>query len=313
MSDKLSILVEQKSLISCFQWEEILRDIIMFSDTVWLHRSAVAFDNTSLDPSIQRHLEWVYNELIDANIIQFYSFESDSDKECQDATRVITHEEHLDLYNLIIEKIQNPNTYTTDSLPDPERTSRIVERRNELWKYGLATLLDAQISLSCENPRIPIPSEIDKRALNHKLASELFSAFDITTLSHLNAKELLDLKKVSEGHRKILTDLTTQAQINPNTNISDLVAKELNDSITKINEMASNVAGNGAIKSLIANTALNFAGLIPFTYAILIPLTAVLCGKDLFEFFRSRKKYGFVLFMNSLKTKSNSQKLLPKP
>ena len=136
MSDKLSILVEQKSLISCFQWEEILRDIIMFSDTVWLHRSAVAFDNT-LDPSIQRHLEWVYNDLIDANIIQFYSFESDSDKECQEATKVITHEEHLDLYNSIIEKIQNPNTYTTDSLPDPERTSRIVERRNELWKYGL--------------------------------------------------------------------------------------------------------------------------------------------------------------------------------
>ncbi len=312
MSDKLSILVEQKSLISCFQWEEILRDIIMFSDTVWLHRSAVAFDNT-LDLGIQRHLEWVYNDLIDANIIQFYSFESDSDKECREATKVITHEEHLDLYNSIIEKIQNPNTYTTDSLPDPERTSRIVERRNELWKYGLATLLDAQISLSCENPRIPISSEIDKRALNHKMASELFSAFDITTLSHLNAIEILDLKKVSEKHRKILTDLTTQAQINPNANISDLVSKELNDSITKINEMASNIAGSGAVKSLIANTALNFTGLIPFTYAVLIPFTAVLCGKDLFEFFRSRKKYGFVLFMNSLKTKSNSQKLLPKP
>ena len=93
------------------------------------------------------------------------------------------------------------------------------------------------------------------------------------------------LKKVSEKHRKILTDLTTQAQINPNVDISDLVAKELNDSITKINEMASNVAGNGAVKSLITNTALNFAGLIPFTYAVLIPLTAVLCGKDLFEFF----------------------------
>ncbi len=312
MNDDLSILVEQKSLISCFQWEEILRDIIMFSDKVWLHRSAVAFDN-SLDSSVQRHLEWVYNELIDANIIQFYAFESDSDKECQEATRVITHEEHMELYNSMIEKIQNPNAYTTDSLPDPERTSRIIERRNELWKYGLATLLDTQISLSCENPYIPISSEIDKRALNHKLASELFSAFDITTLSHLNATEILDLKNISQKHRKVLTDLTTQAQTNPNTNISDLVAKELSDSITKINEMAISMAGSGAVKSLITNTALNFAGLIPFTYAVIVPLTAVLCGKDLFEFFRSRKKYGFVLFMNSLKTKSNSQKLLPKP
>lgn len=312
MGSNLSILVEQKSLVSCFQWEEILRDIIMFSDKVWLHRSAVAFDNT-LDISIQRHLEWVYNELIEANVIQFYSFESDSDKECKEASRVITHEEHMELYNSIIEKIQNPNAYTNDSLQDPERTSRIVEKRNELWKYGLATLLDAQISLSCENPKISISSEIDKRSLNHKMASELFSAFDITTLSHLNAIEILDLKKISKKHRRILTDLTIQAQVNPNTDISDLVAKELNDSIAKINELASNVAGSGAVKALITNTALNFAGLIPFTYAVIIPLTVILCGKDLFEFFRSRKKYGFVLFMNSLKTKSYSQKLLPKP
>ena len=300
-----SLLIEQNTPISAFQWDGIVRDLIMFSDKIWLHRSAVSFDS-KLDIGVQRHFELAYNELIEAGLIHFYAFESDSKLEQNTANRVITREEHLELYNSIIERMQNPNTYTLDSLQDPERTSRIVEKRNELWKYGLATLLKSEISFTCSNFKNNISYEMSNRSVNSKLTNELFSAFDIPSLSHLNAAEIIELKAKAQKHKKVLQNLTIQARTNPNETITDVVTKEFDNAIEKINQLATDSAGNGAIKNLIINSTLNLGGLVPLSYIVLVPLTAVLCGKDMFEFLRSRKKYGFVLFMNSLKIKARN-------
>ena len=92
--------------------------------------------------------------------------------------------------------------------------------------------------------------------------------------------------------------------MDPNTTITKVVNDEYREAIKKINQLASDVTGNGAIKNLVLNSTINIVGLIPFSYVILVPLTALVCGRDLFEFLRSRKKFGFVLFMNTLKNKS---------
>ena len=297
-----SLLVEQKSPISIIQWDEIVRNLIMFSDTIWLHRSAVAFDQ-NLDTALERHYELVYSDLIDAGLIKFYSFESDSDIDCKNSSRVITREEHLKLYDTIIDKVNEPHKYLYDSLQDPERTSRIIEQRNELWKYGLATLLESEISFNYKNTK-RIDPEITNRSLNSKMTSELFTAFGISSLSHLDANDIITLRSNSQKHRKTIQDITTKARTDPNTTITKVVNDEYKEAIEKINQLATDVTGNGAVKNLVINSTINIVSLIPFSYIILVPLTALVCGKDLFEFLRSRKKYGFVLFMNTLKNKS---------
>ena len=297
-----ALLVEQKAPISTPQWDNIVKNLVMFSDKIWLHRAAVEFDSR-LDTALMRHYEMVYNELVEADLIQFYSFESDSNEDCSNSSRIITKEEHVELYNTIIDKVSVPNQYSYDSLQDPERTSRIVERRNELWKYGLATLLDSEISVDCQLAK-KIGSEISNRSLNSAMTNELFSAFDISSLTHLNTKDIIELRNKAQKHRKTIQDITIRARIDPNTTITDVVNNEYKDAIQKINELTADIAGVGAIKKLLLNSTINIVGLVPLSYVVLVPLTALICGKDLFDFLKSRKKYGFVLFMNSLRGKS---------
>lgn len=304
MSEGSSLLIEQNAPISISQWEEVIRSIIMFSEKIWLHYSSVEFARFN-EIAIDRHIMLTFNELVEEGLIQFYGFDSDNDYEKKKSNRIITKEEHLTLYYAIIEKLQNPGALSIDTLPDPERTSRIIEKRNELWKYGLSTILDSDISALYKNLTITnLHSEIANRSLNPKLTSEVFSTFEISSLSHLSAKDIIDFRKKAEKHRKVFTNLVSTANSNQSFSTEMLVENEFKKSIEHINELAVDAAGNGAIKKLIASTTLNLVGLIPLSFIVVVPITAILCGKDLFEFIASRKKYGFVLFMNSLKAKS---------
>lgn len=298
-----ALLIDQTSPISLMQWDEIIRDLVMFSDVVWLHKPAVSFDS-KLDVGLQRHFEYVYNELAEAGLIRFYAYESDEITDIGSVSRVITREEHMELYNSVVEKVRVPSFCTLDHLQDPERTSRIVEGRNELWKYGIATLLDSEISSSYNGVHKNLSEIMYNRSINTKMANELFSAFNISSLSHLSTEEIIRLSNKGKKYRKTFQNMTVKALTNPNETVSSVVNKELREVIEKINQLANDSAGNGAVKSLILNTTLNLGGLIPFSQVVLVPLTALLCGKDLFEFLKSRRKYGFVLFMNSLKLKS---------
>lgn len=304
MKHENSLLIEQNGLVSIPQWEEIVRSVIMFSDRLWFHNSLPSFD-TKLDTSISRHIMIAFNELAESGLISSYSFESDTEAEKKKASRVITREEHMELYNSIIERVQDPNTLTLDTLQDPERTSRIVEKRNELWKFGLATILDSDISMICKGVKsININSEIANRSLNSQLTNELFSAFEIPTLSHLTANDIVNLREKAKKYRKTLIGLTTKARIDQSSTISSVVENEFNEVFNRMKDLADDAAGNGAIKKLIISSVLNLTGLIPLSFIVVAPLTALLCGKDLYGFIVDRKKYGFVLFMNSVKVNS---------
>ena len=141
-----ALLIEKNSPTSIERWNEIIRSIIMFTDVVWLH-SSLDISN-EMDDSAKNHINIVLNELVECGLIKFYSLDSDEEKYRNNASRIITREEHMELYNSIIENVSDKNKRYIDDLPDPERTSRIVECRNELWRFGIATLLDADISIS---------------------------------------------------------------------------------------------------------------------------------------------------------------------
>ena len=305
MGAENSLLLEQNAPISIPQWEEIIRSIIMFSDKVWLHPSVKI--NRSLDAAISKHISNTFNQLVEAGFIQFYSLESDSADEQKNVSRVITLKEHMQLYNSIIEKVQNTTSFSDDGLPDPERTSRIVEKRNELWRYGIATILGSDISVTCRNiNKSNIHAEISNRSLKPQLTKELFSAFEIQSLSHLSTPEIIDLRDMAQKYRKVLTELATKARTDVNSDISSVVEDEYRVCIEKINELATEAAGSGSVKKLVSNSILNIVGLVPLPFIIVAPITALVCGKDLLEFFTSRDKYGFVLYMNSLKLKSRT-------
>lgn len=310
MSAENSLLLEQNAPISIPQWEEIIRSIIIFSDKVWLHPSIKI--NGSLDATVSKHISTTFNQLVEAGFIQFYSLESDRNDERKRASRVITSEEHMYLYNSIIEKVQNTTSFSNDGLPDPERTSRIVEKRNELWRYGLATILGSDISVTCRNiNKSNIHAEITNRSLKPQLTKELFSAFEIQSLSHLSTPEIIDLRDSAKKHRKVLTELATKARTDVNSDISSVVEDEYRTCIEKINELANEAAGSGSVKKLVSNSILNAIGLVPLPFIIVAPITALVCGKELLNFFTSREKYGFVLYMNSLKLKSRTYAVAP--
>ncbi len=289
-----ALLIEKNSPTSIERWNEIIRSIIMFTDVVWLH-SSLDISN-KMDDSAKNHINIVLNELVECGLIKFYSLESDKEKYRNNASRTITREEHMALYNSIIENVSDKNKRYIDDLPDPERTSRIVECRNELWRFGIATLLDADISISYKNRgnKNYMSKEIDKMAINSKLTTELFKLFNVPSLAHLSTEEILGIRKNAKRHRKVITDLSVKVNNSVDEDLTKVVQEEYQEFIISLNELAKSAAGNSAIRRMTGNTFINVVGIF------FPPMAALACGLDYYSYFKDRKKYGFVLFMNSL-------------
>lgn len=289
-----ALLIEQNMPTSLERWDDIVRAVVMFTDVVWLH-SALDISN-KIDDSSKHHISIVLNELMENGIIKFYSLESDEDSYKNTASRIITKEEHMELYNSIIENVSDKNRVYVDDLPDPERTSRIVECRNELWRFGIATLLDADISVSYKNRRNKnyMSKEIEKMAINAELTTELFKLFNVPSLAHLETEQILKIRKESKKYRKVLSDLSAKVNNSINNDLEKIVQEEYQDYISSLNDLANSAAGNRGIKRVMGNMLINVIGIfLPVT-------TALTCGLDFYNYFKDRKKYGFVLFMNSL-------------
>lgn len=293
-----ALLIEQNMPMSIAKWDEIIRSVIMFTDTIWLHSS---FDiSNKIDDSAKSQINIVLNELAENELIKFYSLESDEDKYKNISNRIITKEEHMELYNSIIENVQDKNRLFIDNLPDPERTSRIVECRNELWRFGIATLLKSDISVSFKNRgnKSYLSKEISKMAINAELTKELFKLFDIPSLAHLYTEDILSIRKTAKKHRNVISELSNKINNSLEGDIEKVVYKEYQQFICSLDELAKTAAGNKAIKRMAGNTAINIVG-------IFVPAMAALaCGLDYYSYFKDRKKYGFVLFMNSLAKKN---------
>lgn len=289
-----ALLIEKNSPTSIERWNEIIRSIIMFTDVVWLH-SSLDISN-EMDDSAKNHINIVLNELVECGLIKFYSLDSDEEKYRNNASRIITREEHMELYNSIIENVSDKNKRYIDDLPDPERTSRIVECRNELWRFGIATLLDADISISYKNRgnKNYMSKEIDKMAINSKLTTELFKLFNVPSLAHLSAEEILGIRKNAKKHRKVIADLSVKVNNSVDEDLTKVVQEEYQEFIISLNELAKSAAGNSAIRRMTGNTFINVVGIF------FPPMAALACGLDYYSYFKNRKKYGFVLFMNSL-------------
>lgn len=289
-----ALLIEQNSPTTIGRWDEIIRSIIMFTDVVWLH-SSLDISN-KMDDSSKSHINVVLNELVENGLIKFYSLESDKCKYKNNASRVITKEEHMELYNSIIENVKDKDRRYIDNLPDPERTSRIVECRNELWRFGIATLLNADISISYKNRKNKdyMSKEIDKMAINSNLTTELFKLFNVPSLAHFNTEDILAIRKNAKKHRKVITDLSAKVSNSIDENLEKIVQDEYQEFISSLNELAKSAAGNRAIKRIAGNTFINVVGMF------FSPMAALACGLDYYSYFKDRKKYGFVLFMNSL-------------
>ena len=79
-----------------------------------------------------------------------------------------------------------------------------------------------------------------------------------------------------------------------NNDLEKIVQEEYQDYISSLNDLANSAAGNKGIKRVMGNMLINVIGIfLPVT-------TALTCGLDFYNYFKDRKKYGFVLFMNSL-------------
>ena len=296
--------MEQDTFLSIARWDEMIRSAVMFSDVIWLHESLNI--DYRIAPEMRNHINMTANELIDAKIIKHYALESDGAVACKNAEKVITQEEHLRLYDIIIKRVKGEKSFDPDNLADPERTSRIIEKRNELWKFGVASLLDSNISTACKSiTKRDIERDIASRSIKTELTSKLFKMFSIGGLSHLTTSEIIQLQKQGKKFRNIVQELAVSAFTDAmGGNISVVAENAFDEQIKVINELLQATAGAKGIKKLLLTLVKNFAGLIPLTLPILIPTTALQCGDDLRCFFSDRKKYGFILFMNTLQTQT---------
>lgn len=289
-----SLLIEQNIPLEINQWDEIVRSLIMCTDTVWLH-STVEISHKLEDP-VSNHLHCVLHDMADNGLVKFYSLESDNEECRRLSSRIISREEHMELYGAIIENINNANRSYADGLPDPERTSRIVECRNELWKFGIAALLDADLSVSYKDRKNQdyLNREMERMCIKADLTTELFRLFHVPCMAGLNTEDILRIRKKSKKHRHIISELSDRVNNGGTLTAEQVVNDEYKEIVESMYELVQSAAGNMAIKKMLGNTFINVFGIF------FAPMAAIACGLDYYSYLMNRRKYGFVVFMSSL-------------
>ena len=289
--DVTALLVEPTNGVTLVTLDEIARALLTFSDRVYVH-SAVRV--APLGGPTESHVRSTVADLADAGLVQYFALESDSAEEIRSADRVISEADHLDLYNAIVGRVQSGTTHYRDHLSDPERTSRIVEQRNELWRFGLATLLDAELSRGIpQSSPIQVEHELRSLSINAELASELFHSVGVRSLAHLTVDDILIHRKEGKKFRKEFNLLALEAENEPDSGARVVAAREHEKYMKQLTEIARETTGNGAVKNLVEKSAVNVLGVF-FSSIAAISATA-----DLIDFFRNRSRLQFLLYLQS--------------
>jgi hypothetical protein len=292
-----SVLLTNNNPIELSTFDEIIRNIIMYADTIWLPVSYTISHEQQSESEI--HIKQTLKDLSDENIISFYALESDEDSKKKKAKTVISIEQHMELYKVMINNMTDTHNQIFDNLNDPEKTSRIIENRNLFWLFGIATLLKANISVTSGvyKKAINLKLELRKLLINSENIVDLFKSYKVLSLAHLNTKDILELRKKAKKLRRKMVFKSTVEQ-------DEFINGEYFKQIDEMNETSKSVDGNKEIKSFVKDFIFYIAALLCPVSKIGTVISSLAMGTTFYDFCKKYNKEQFTIFMQSLSRRS---------
>jgi hypothetical protein len=241
-------------------------------------------------------------ELHDAGLVQLLGLESDPPALLNASDIILPGEIHLPLVNSIDNTISTRPHIPRDGLPDPERASRIVERRVTLWNVGLAMHLGADLGhfasggVSTEQA---IQREGTYLGLRLDVSDLLFAVSGVASVSSLSVDELVTLRKQLPKVRKQITRLAEDhARLSSDPAEREESLDAIADSIRELQaQVLDSVARRRGIQGgvrLAAGLMLDVVGLFFYQFSI------VGMFGDVAEFLWDARKDRLVLYMHSI-------------
>jgi hypothetical protein len=295
--NKNSILLTNNNPIELSILDEIIRNIIMYADNIWLPVSyTISLEQQS---ESQIHIMNILRDLVDEKIINLYALESDEENKKKKATMIVSVYQHMELYKAIINNITDIHNQIFDKLEDPEKTSRIIENRNLFWLFGLAALLKANISVTSGVYKNVINSklELKKLLINSDNISDLFKTHKVLSLAHLNTNDILILRKKAERLRKKMVFKST-------TEHDEFMKGEYFKQIDEMNETSKCITGNKEIKNIMRDFIFYIAAFLCPVPVIGTAISSVAMGINFYNFCKKYNRENFAIFMQSLSKKS---------
>lgn len=294
MSKPIDLFYSSKPELTTDDWDQIVHSIITYGDKIWL-KSGIKF-SPRIDQKILRDMEITYQELKDENIIVTWDFEISKSFQHDNSklSKVITHNEHKELYNAINETIAHNVTGKNDfSLGgDTKIVTKFIEVRQELWNIGLASCCEATgiINRSTIVTNM-LASDLFSYELGiNKYTNYLFKQFRIPSLCGLSTKAILELRKQSQYLRKKVDSLTKNRLLEYGMQNREIL-KDCNELYSNyldgVKSLMKEKNQNGVFKELIINVSGLFVPIIGF-----LPLS-----KKLVDWLKDKNHTGFIMYM----------------
>lgn len=180
-------------------WESILHSIITYSDKIWLN-SNYKFSDQIESNKTSKFLS-ILNDLKEEGIVLTWQLESNLHNSDNSISRVITNDEHRNLYNEINQTIVN------GCKGDFDIQSKFVEARHELFYLGLTRICEAH-GITCNKleasnliSRLCSQEYISYENILKKYSYHLFQEFSIGNLSKLSSSDIIKLRSSSKYYR----------------------------------------------------------------------------------------------------------------
>jgi len=289
--------------LSINEWEQIVHSLITYGSTIWLHADSELSPN--LPPEISVKLKITYNELIEAKKIKTWELEASKHrlpKLSSSSSRIISTKEHRSLYESINFTVLEKSEMLVESLShkqEVERTSKLIDFRQELWNLGIATLCGSgAIVYQRISPRSPPYSSYYKyELLNKRYTQCLFKKFRLPGLYLLSARDIIELQKISSGLRSKIDSLilTRISGVGiPDELISEDCDKLFAEFLVSIEDMISEKTKKGTVSGITKDVVIGATGLV-------LPVVGALpIAEKLGNWFMNKGIHSFVLYMLEL-------------
>lgn len=293
--------------LSISEWEQIVHSLITYGRTIWLHADSELSPN--LPPEISVKLKTTYNELIEAKTIRTWELEASKHRlprPSSSNSRIISTKEHCSLYESINYAVLEKSEKLVESLShkqEVERTSKLIDFRQELWNLGIATLCGSSaIVYQRISPKSPPYSSYYKyELLNKRYTKRLFKKFRLPSLYLLSASDIIELQKISSGLRSKIDSLILSRISNlgiPNELISEDCDKLFGEFLESMEEMISEKTKKGIATGITKDVVIGTTGLV-------LPVVGALSiVEKLGNWFTNKDRHSFVLYMQELQKRA---------
>lgn len=287
------VFIPTGDVIGDLALEQIYKSLLTFHDLVYIRSSATQSDQIGAG---------VIAELRDAGLVQLLGLESDPTTVINSSDVVLPGDVHITIANSIDDAISHRPYIPNDGLPDPERTSRIVDRRVTLWNVSLATHLAADLGHFATRSIVTeqaIQTEGTRLGLQLDVSDLLFAVFRVVSVSGLSVDELVKLRKQLPKVRKQIRQLVDgHARLSSDPAEREQSLGAIEDSIYELqDQVLDSVAQSRGVQGRLrtgTGLLLDVVGLF-FYQVSFIGMFA-----DVAEFLWDARKDRLVLYMHSI-------------